>query len=54
MGKVFYLNLSIALNRGISAQELSKEKEVYQKFKHEPRFLNLIQRYGIDIEEILK
>lgn len=56
MGKTeeFYLNLTIALSKGIDAESLNLSKDVYMKFKDELRFINLIQRYGIDIDEILK
>lgn len=53
-GKIdeFYFNLTIALNKGIKAENLNAAKEVYEKFRNEERFINLMNRYEIDIEEI--
>jgi tetratricopeptide (TPR) repeat protein len=49
----FYLNLSIALQKGISAEILNDAKDVYEKVKDEPRFIELLERYNINIEEVL-
>jgi tetratricopeptide (TPR) repeat protein len=50
----FYLNLTIALSKGITAKSLSTAKDVYEKFKTEERFIALMSKYGIDIEEIFQ
>jgi len=50
----FYLNLSIALNKGIRADELKSAKDVYMKFKDDKRLIELLSKYNIDIEEVLK
>lgn len=49
----FYMNLSIALQKGIDAKMLNSAKDVYEKVKDEPRFIELLERYNIDIEEVL-
>jgi tetratricopeptide (TPR) repeat protein/MinD-like ATPase involved in chromosome partitioning or flagellar assembly len=49
----FYMNLSIALQKGITADMLKSAKDVYEKVKDEPRFIELLERYNIDIEEVL-
>jgi len=49
----FYLNLSIALSKGIKAEEMSTASDVYVKFKDDERFLELLRRYGIDLNVIL-
>lgn len=48
----FYLNLTIALSKGINSKILNSAKDVYDKFRKEERFLNLMNKYKIDIEEI--
>lgn len=48
----FYLNLTIALSKGIKADQLNSAKDVYEKYKKEERFINLMNKYKIDIEEI--
>ena len=50
----FYLNLNIALSKGIKASELNSAKEVYGKYRNEERFINLMKKYEIDIEEIFQ
>lgn len=48
----FYLNLIIALSKGLDASTMSTASEVYTKFLHDERFLNLMDKYKIDIDEI--
>lgn len=48
----FYLNLNIALARGSNANTLRHAKNVYEKFKNEPRFITLLAKYSIDINDI--
>ncbi len=48
----FYLNLNIALSKGIKTKELNTAKDVYEKYKNEERFINMMIKYGLDIEEI--
>lgn len=52
LGKIeeFYLNLTIALSKGIDPESLNSENDVYMKFKDESRFINLLNRYGMQIE----
>ena len=53
-GKIneFYLNLNIALSKGITAEELKSAKDVYKRFKDEERFITLMAKYSIDANEI--
>lgn len=46
----FYFFLSVALRKGISAIELSTAVDVYEKFKNEPRFIELMNKYQIDLD----
>jgi MinD-like ATPase involved in chromosome partitioning or flagellar assembly len=50
----FYLNLNIALSKGVNANMLKSAKDVYKKFQNEERFIQLMDKYSIDIDEILK
>lgn len=50
----FYYNLNIALGMGLTAKNLNSAKEVYMKFKTEERFINLMIKYNIDIDDIFK
>jgi tetratricopeptide (TPR) repeat protein len=50
----FYFNLNIALGMGLSAKQMNTSKEVYEKFKTEERFINLMSKYNIDIDEIFQ
>lgn len=54
-GKIneFYLNLSIALSKGITGQTLNEAKDVYQKFLNDEKFISLMAKYSIDVNEIL-
>jgi tetratricopeptide (TPR) repeat protein len=49
----FYLNLNLALSKGIESKVLNSAKDVYKKFKNEERFIQLMDKYSIDIDEIL-
>lgn len=53
-GKIneFYLNLNIALSKGITTEGLKSEKDVYKRFKDEERFITLMAKYSIDANEI--
>jgi len=53
-GKIneFYLNLNIALSKGIEAKAFKPAKDVYEKFKGEERFITLMAKYSIDTNEI--
>lgn len=53
-GKIneFYLNISIALSKGITAKGLKSAKDVYKSFKDEERFNTLMAKYSIDANEI--
>lgn len=48
----FYLNLSIALSKNVNSNDLSEVKDLYQKVRDEKRFIDLLDRYSIDITEI--
>lgn len=50
----FYLNLNIALSKGIDIKTLDSAKDVYKKFKNEERFIQLMDKYSIDINQILE
>lgn len=50
----FYFNLNIALGMGLTPEFMSTAKDIYEKFRNEERFENLLNKYGIDIEDILK
>ena len=54
MGKLeeFYLNLTIALSKGLKPTNMYYAADVYQRFILEERFLNLISKYEINIEDI--
>lgn len=55
LGKIedFYLNLSLALSKGVDADHLKGNKSIYDKVKSEERFLELLEKYQIKIEDIL-
>ena len=55
-GKIneFYLNLAIALSKGITGEMLSSAKDVYQRFINDERFLSLMAKYSIDVNEVLE
>lgn len=50
----FYLNLNLALSKNVKAQELKGAKSVYEKIKNEEKFLDLLERYQIKLDDILK
>jgi tetratricopeptide (TPR) repeat protein len=54
-GKIekFYYNLNIALGLGLKAEDMRRAMDVYIKFLNEERFKNLLQKYGIDIDELI-
>jgi len=49
----FYMNLSVALSKGMTEADMLTAKDVYLKFKDEQRFIELLNKYGIEIEEII-
>lgn len=49
----FYLNLNVALSKGIKVSELNSAKDVYARFIQEERFINLMRKYEINIDEIM-
>lgn len=55
-GKIseFFLNLNIALSKGITVKELSPARDVYERFKNDERFINLMAKYSIDFNDIFK
>lgn len=50
---LFYFDITKSLNNGITSDNLKSEKEVYAKFKNEERFIDLIAKHGININDIL-
>lgn len=47
--KGFYLNLEIALKLNIKVvEDALPTEEIYQSFKDDPRFLNIIEKYNVD------
>lgn len=49
----FYMNLSIALAKGITANSLSSAKDVYEQLLDDEKFLSLLDKYSIDINEVI-
>lgn len=49
----FYLNLNIALSKGLEAVNLNDTKDVYARFINDERFIKLMNKYEINIEEIM-
>jgi len=49
----FYLNLNVALSKNVTAKQLNSAKEVYFKVKEDSRFLQLLEKYQIKLEDIL-
>lgn len=50
----FYLNLAIALSKGLTAGEMATAKEVYRRFREEVRFKELLLRHAIDVDEVFE
>lgn len=50
----FYLNLNLALSKGVNAQQLNNAQYVYKKVKNESRFLELLEKYQIKLGDIFK
>lgn len=48
----FYLNLAIALSKGITAENMRETVDVYKKFKFDERFKSLLLRYDVKFDEI--
>lgn len=55
-GKIdeFYFNLNIGLGIGLTAKQMNTAKDVYEKFRNDERFINLMAKYDIDIDDIFK
>lgn len=49
----FYLNFSIALSKGLKVDDLNAAFDVYQKYLLDERFLTLISKYKIDINDLV-
>ena len=47
----FYLNLVIALSKGLDAKTMKTANDVYTKFIKEEKFINLMKKYKIEIDE---
>ncbi|MES2416655.1 MAG: tetratricopeptide repeat protein [Bacteroidota bacterium] len=50
----FYLNISIALSKGITAAGLRSAKDVYELFKNDQRFEELLKKNNLFIEDIFE
>lgn len=50
----FYLNFNLALSKNINESQLRSAKDLYAKLKDDERFLELLEKYQLDINEILK
>lgn len=48
----FYLNFNIALSKNLNISFIRSEKDIYSKFQKEERFINLIKKYNVDIDDI--
>ena len=48
----FYLNLNIAFSKELHPIELNSSQDVYRKFQEKERFIQLLDKYSIDISEI--
>ncbi|WP_179414325.1 KGGVGR-motif variant AAA ATPase [Mucilaginibacter sp. E4BP6] len=48
----FYLSLTIALSKGLTALQMSAAKEVYEMFINDKRFLELMGKYQIDVNSV--
>ncbi|GAA4171907.1 KGGVGR-motif variant AAA ATPase [Sphingobacterium ginsenosidimutans] len=50
----FYLNLNVALSKNTNVSQLNTAKEVYQKVKDESRFLQLLEKYQISLDDLFQ
>ncbi|WP_316824446.1 KGGVGR-motif variant AAA ATPase [Pedobacter miscanthi] len=50
----FYLNISIALSKGVTAAGLKSASDVYEKFRGDPRFEELLRKNNLFIEDIFE
>lgn len=48
----FYLNLSIALSKGLKLEDLETVKDIYIKYQNDEKVIDLFSKYGIDFEMI--
>jgi len=55
-GKIeeFYFNLNLALGMGLTAIIMNTAKDVYLKFRDEERFINILAKHNVDIDDIFK
>lgn len=49
----FYLNLSVALSKGMSVNAMGTAIEAYEPFFSEKRFLDLMEKYQIKIDDLI-
>jgi MinD-like ATPase involved in chromosome partitioning or flagellar assembly/Flp pilus assembly protein TadD len=49
----FYYNLTIALSKGIKESNMQSAKDIYSKLKDDVRFLELLKKYELNIDEII-
>lgn len=48
----FYKNLEIALIFGLPFDEISSVEEIYTRYISEPRFVEMVKKYGFDLESL--
>ncbi|MFN8285395.1 MAG: AAA family ATPase [Chitinophagales bacterium] len=48
----FYLNFSIALSLGLSLVELKSANDIYKKLKDDQKFIEILERYEVDSQEL--
>jgi len=55
-GKIeeFYFNLNLALSKELDPIYLDQTKDIYEKYIHEERFINLLNKYDIDPDDIFQ
>ncbi|MBL4586960.1 MAG: tetratricopeptide repeat protein [Flavobacteriales bacterium] len=54
MVEEFYMNLNVALAKGIRASQMSSSTDVYQKLVTDSRFLDLMNKYNLNVDEIIE
>lgn len=50
----FYLHIGMALANGLNETNMNTEAELYKRFKDDEKFLELISKYQLDINEIIR
>jgi tetratricopeptide (TPR) repeat protein len=50
----FYMNLTVALAKGIKESQMRSASDIYKKLVEEPKFLNLMSKYGLNLNEVIQ